>query len=204
MRIIVERSLELDLKDLIRIAVAAQPVDADESVADEIYDYVIERMRGYCLEQADTTAEAFDAVRARMPESLADFAARLRAVNAFVSHPAASNLAAANKRIANILRQSELEATLTPSNDMLREEAEVALMRALEDIRSDVAPLLQERAYPEALTRLAELQQPVDAFFDDVMVMAEDERLRQNRLSLLQALREQFLQVADISRLAVK
>ncbi len=203
-RIIVERGLELDLKALIGIAVSAQPIDAEASVCDEIYDYIVDRLRAHYLDRPESSSDIFDAVRARTPVSLVDFEQRLTAVSAFSANPAASRLAAANKRIANILRKTEQADAAAPLVSLVSEGAEKDLYQALEDARGDISPLLQTRNYAEALSRLAELQQPVDTFFDEVMVMADDEAVRTNRLGLLAALRAQFLEVADISHLTVK
>ena len=202
-RTIVEGSLELDLKALIAASVAAQPVTAEDDVAEHVYDFVIDRLRAYCLEHQGVTAAAFDAVRARKPHSLSDFDARLKAVTAFRGLPSAALLASANKRIANILRQADYSSDGTLDASLLSEEAERELHQALETARADVAPLFERRDYTQALSRLADLQEPVDRFFDDVMVMTDDDTLRQNRLSLLASLREQFLRVADISQLSV-
>ena len=173
-------------------------------MGEEIYDYVVDRLRAHYLDRPDSSSEVFDAVRARSPASLVDFDQRLNAVSGFSAHPAASQLAAADKRIANILRKTEPAEGELPQVSLLSESAEKALYQALEDVRGDIAPLLKARNYTEALARLAELQQPVDAFFDDVMVMADDDDVRTNRLRLLAALRSQFLEVADISHLTVK
>ena len=203
-RILLERELDVDLKALISAAVSAQPVDADASVREEIYDYIVERLRGYYLDGPDGSTEIFDAVRARSPASLVDFTQRLSAVKAFSAHPAASQLASADKRIANILRKTAPAGGASPQVSLLSESAEIALYQALEDVRGDISPLLETRKYAQALSRLAELQEPVDAFFDDVMVMADDDAVKTNRLGLLAALRAQFLEVADISHLTVK
>lgn len=203
-RILVERKMEIDLRALIGASVSAQPVEGAPDVADAVHDYIVDRMRAYALEQPQITSEMFDAVRSRSPDSLTDFQARLDAVAAFVSHPAANQLAAANKRIANILRQADEPAAAALDAELLSEAAERGLHDALVSAQSEVAPLLAARSYADTLTRLAALQEPVDVFFDEVMVMADDARIRQNRLGLLASLREQFLEVADISRLSVK
>ena len=203
-RILVERKLDVDLLALIADSLSEQPVDAASDVAEEIYDYIVDRMRGYAMEQREITSEMFDAVRARSPSSLVDFQARLDAVATFVAHPAANQLAAANKRIANILRQADSATVTVLDAALLSETAEQSLHDALVTAQADVAPLLKARSYADTLTRLAALQEPVDVFFDEVMVMADDARVRENRLGLLASLREQFLEVADISRLSVK
>jgi glycyl-tRNA synthetase beta chain len=202
-RIIVELDLELDLPALIADSVAAQPVKADSGVADEVYDFIVERMRGWFLEQPGTNSDMFEAVRGQRLGSLADMRARLEAVAGFVTHDAAESLAAANKRIANILRKSEFAGDAAPDPALFAETAERDLFDALQAARNSVSRLLERRDYVAVLARLAELRQPVDRFFDDVMVMADDEKVRDNRLALLAGLRAQFLDVADISRLSI-
>ena len=140
---------------------------------------------------------------ARRPSSLVDFDRRLAAVQAFIALEPAASLAAANKRIANILRQAEVEGVGEVRDKLLTEAAEVALARALTEATATVKPLLEERQYTEALTALAELRDPVDTFFDDVMVNVDDKATRANRLALLSQLRALFLDVADISRLSI-
>jgi glycyl-tRNA synthetase beta chain len=112
----------------------------------------------------------------------------------------AASLAAANKRIANMLRQADADPVAT-NTALMTEEAEVALHKALQDAQRRVQPLMHERAYSDALQTLAELSEPIDSFFDDVMVMADDDAVRNNRLALLAELRSLFLGIADISRL---
>jgi glycyl-tRNA synthetase beta chain len=159
-------------------------------------------MRGYFAEQdARFSTDMFDAVRSRRPSSLLDFAERLSAVAAFLQLDAAASLAATNKRTANILRQAEFDDSDTLDPSLLEDGAENELFAALQAARVKVAPLISKRAYTDALQQLAGLRKPVDAFFDDVMVMTDDEALRKNRLALLSELRSLFLDVADISRL---
>jgi len=205
-RIAVEQRLDLDLVDLIEASLAAQPASAGESVAAEIYDFIVERLRAWCLEQG-FSPEMFEAVRDRRPVSLADFHARLEAVRGFVALDAASSLSQANKRIANILRQALESGGAVASDGLvpgaLTEPAEIALFDALQKAARTVAPLVADHRYADALATLAALREPVDRFFDDVMVMAEDGAVRQNRLALLARLRQQFLEVADISRLSI-
>ena len=148
-------------------------------------------------------AETFDAVLARSPASLVDFDRRLAAVQAFIALEPAASLAAANKRIANILRQADVEGVGEVKDKLLTETAEKALAQALQSATTAVAPLLEARKYTEALTALADLREPVDTFFDDVMVNVDDAATRKNRLALLSQLRALFLDVADISRLSI-
>ncbi|HWM27192.1 MAG TPA: glycine--tRNA ligase subunit beta [Woeseiaceae bacterium] len=199
-RIIVEKQLDLNLVTLIEVAYANQPAQTAGGEA-EIYDFLLERMRAYSIDSG-VAPEVFEAVRARRPSSLTDFDARAKAVTAFLRLDAAASLAAANKRIANILRQAGIENYPAIDTGLLSDEAEKDLYSAVQAAKQSVAPLLEERAYAEALKALAELRQPVDKFFDQVLVMADEAALRQNRLALLAELRALFFGIADISRLA--
>ena len=126
------------------------------------------------------------------------------ALLAFVAAMAGGlQLAAANKRIANILRKAGDLGELSIKPKMLQDDAEIALFDALQHAHEKVAPLLKVRSYAEVLNGLADLKEPIDRFFDDVMVMAEDDKVRENRLALLSELRALFLNVADISRLSI-
>jgi glycyl-tRNA synthetase beta chain len=209
-RIIIEKRLELDLRALIRRSAellaersAGVPAPSD-ALQEQVYDYVMERLRAYYLESTagtTVTTEMFDAVLSNRPPSPLDFDARLRAVERFLKLDAAASLAAANKRIANILRKADRPTTTDVRPELLQLEAERRLHGALEQLRPEVEPLLARRDYAEALQRLARLREPVDAFFDSVMVMDENAELRGNRLGLLAALRQLFLHTADLSRL---
>jgi glycyl-tRNA synthetase beta chain len=205
-RILVECDLDIDLKSFIEAAVAAQPEDKIEQaeLCDALYAYITERLRRYFLDRDTTLAtETFDAVLARSPSSLVDFGRRLGAVQAFIKLDAAASLAAANKRIANILRQAKSDAGGAVNEALLTDDTERALWKSLDETTQIVRPLLDSRDYTNALTELAGLRAPIDLFFDDVMVMADDDATRINRLALLGELRTLFLGVADISRLAI-
>lgn len=205
-RILIECDLDLDLKALLNSAIEAQPKAADDGagLAAELYTFISERLRRYFLDHDPGLAtETFDAVLARNPASLVDFARRLAAVQAFITLEPAASLAAANKRIANILKKAEGQGGDAVKEKLLTDPAEVALAKALESARAKVAPMLEAREYANVLTALAELRDPVDHFFDGVMVMADDTATRNNRLSLLRELRALFLDVADISRLSI-
>ncbi|MGB5247038.1 MAG: glycine--tRNA ligase subunit beta [Woeseia sp.] len=202
-RIVVEGKLEFDLLKLVETGFRLQPVKAEGASGDDVYDFIIERLRGWYLERAGLTAEMFEAVRGQRLASLADFDLRLKAVASFVENDAAESLAAANKRIGNILRQAEFDGTGAPDAALFQETAERSLFDALVNAQAAVAGLLVKRQYQQVLARLAELRAPVDQFFDDVMVMADDPAVRQNRLALLASLRAEFLNVADISRLSI-
>jgi glycyl-tRNA synthetase beta chain len=204
LRIAVERRLDLDLPRLIDRAIAALPFAAPPATAVEVYDYVFERLRAYYLDGEggfSVTTEMFDAVLATRPASPLDFDARLRALAGFLALPDAASLAAANKRIANILRKSADPVRDTIDEDLLRDPAEQVLGEQVVAIARKVEPAFAAREYTRALQDLAVLRPAVDAFFDSVMVMADDPALRANRLALLGRLRGLFMHAADLSRL---
>lgn len=205
-RILIECGIDVSLPKLIVTAVAQQPRSklGKDDIAAELQSYISDRLRRYFLDRDSGLApETFDAVAARTPESLLDFDRRLAAVQTFARLDQAESLAAANKRIANILRKAGDPQGLSVKTKLLQEDAERSLHGALTDASEKVAPMLETRRYAEALNALADLGAPVDRFFDDVMVMADDEKVRNNRLALLSDLRELFLRIADISRLAI-
>ncbi|HTE43044.1 MAG TPA: glycine--tRNA ligase subunit beta [Steroidobacteraceae bacterium] len=204
LRILIERQLPVDLVALIEEAVKQQPVAAKATVGAEIYDYIMERLRSYYLEGgSDTsiTTEMFDAVLANRPVSPLDFDRRLRALTDFLKLGDAQSLAAANKRISNILRKSGKDSFGAVNPILLPDAAEKTLHDQVVAMKHTTAPLFAAREYGKALGQLASLRAAVDAFFDGVMVMAEDEALRTNRLALLAELRGLFAHVADLSRL---
>ncbi len=209
-RILVECEIDIDLQAMIVAAVAAQPAFSSKGKADpaevasEVSSYISDRLRRYFLDRdSDLATETFDAVLARKPASLVDFDRRLAAVQSFIALDEAASLASANKRIANILRQAGGDHGADVNQKLLQDPAEEALYAALGTAGDSVRPLLAERQYTEALSALAGLREPVDRFFDDVMVMTDDEALKNNRLALLGNLRALFLDVADISRLSI-
>ena len=204
LRMLVEKKLDLDLQALVTRAVALQPV-ANPAAATELWEYIVERLRAYFIDPAsaasvaNVTTEMFDAVRAANPVSPLDFAARLGALVKFLALPEAASLTAANKRISNILKKAEGGTRGTVDVAILRENAEKALHEALAGMLGDVDRSLGKRDYAAALAKLATLRPVVDAFFDGVMVNAEDANLRRNRLALLAGLRQQFTRIADLS-----
>ncbi|HET7812048.1 MAG TPA: glycine--tRNA ligase subunit beta [Steroidobacteraceae bacterium] len=204
LRILVEKQLDLDLRALVVRAVALQPVQ-NAAAAGEVWDYLVERLRAYFIDaskgagSAAISTEMFDAVRASDPVSPLDFGARLTALSRFLALPEAASLTAANKRISNILKKAEPGVTGAVDVGALREPAEKALHEALASVLGDVERALGKRDYAAALGRLATLRPVVDAFFDGVMVNAEDAVLRRNRLALLAQLRQQFTRIADLS-----
>ncbi|HSP01411.1 MAG TPA: glycine--tRNA ligase subunit beta, partial [Thioalkalivibrio sp.] len=202
LRIIIERELDLDLLSLIQVAADAYTdtaVDAAGAV-ESVFDYMMERLRAYYSDRG-IGADVFEAVLACRPVRPLDFDRRVRGVEHFRSLPEAASLAAAHKRIHNILKK--VDGGLPEKIDAARftEEAEAALYERLEALRATALPLFSEGRYAEGLAALAALREPVDRFFDTVMVMAEDAAVRDNRLALLNSLSGLFLEVADMSRL---
>ncbi|HUI60546.1 MAG TPA: glycine--tRNA ligase subunit beta [Steroidobacteraceae bacterium] len=178
--------------------------------ASQVYDFIMERLRAYYLESAappgtgtavPLTGEMFDAVLATRPVSPLDFDARLKALSVFLTLPEASALAAANKRTANILRKSGTAASGQIDVEHLRDPAEVRLFDAMRSLQESVTGAVARREYTRALGTLAQLRPAVDAFFEHVLVMDEDPRLRANRLALLAQLHGLFGGIADLSRL---
>lgn len=205
-RMLVECELDLDLKAMIAVAVEAQPPGKHDAldVQADVYAYISERLRRYFLDRDKSLAtETFDAVLVRQPSSLLDFQRRLDALQSFLGHESASSLAAANKRIANILKKADVNDGGAVKEKLLQDAAELALWSALQRTRDLLDPLLEAREYAAALDELATLRGVVDTFFDDVMVMADNEAVKNNRLALLAELRALFLNVADISKLAI-
>ncbi|HET7370017.1 MAG TPA: DALR anticodon-binding domain-containing protein, partial [Gammaproteobacteria bacterium] len=183
-------------------AVAAQPVPVDDSAAleAEIREFILDRLRNYYALRGDVV----DAVLALDIDNPADVDARIHALAAFVDQPAAQALAAANKRCANILRQATERVDQAPDGAQLIEAAEVDLYEAIEASRDDVASLVAARDYEAALAKLATLREPVDRFFDEVLVMDERPEVRLNRLALLDSLHRLFTQTADWARIQVE
>jgi glycyl-tRNA synthetase beta chain len=212
LRIVLEHRLELNLIELIDRAVRLQQIAGIEaaagSIGAEIHDFVLERARAQYLERsADNgiSTEMFDAVLATRPASLLDFDARLRALVGFVARPEGASLAAANRRIANILRKSDPSAATSQPQpvvrELLREPAERELHDALLAIRGEVLAAVSAHDYASALDLLAGLKPAVDAFFDRVLVNDPEAALRNNRFALLAELRALFTGIADLSRL---
>ncbi|MFT4198061.1 MAG: glycine--tRNA ligase subunit beta [Pseudoxanthomonas sp.] len=211
-RTVIESGFELDLMSLLETAEARVHLDnprasqrgdllADQ--AGELYDFILERLRGYYTDK-NVPASHFNAVAELKPASLYDFDRRLEAIGTFAALPEAAALAAANKRIGNILRKAEGELEIPRDVDrtLLADPAEARLAEAVEAALGDTGPALARRDYVQALTRLALLRADVDAFFDTVLVNAPDPAVRGNRLALLQRLHAQFGQVADIAQLS--
>jgi glycyl-tRNA synthetase beta chain len=199
-RMLVERQLSLSLPALVSAAFHAFPAGHGQAQA-EVLHFLYDRLVGY-LRELGYSAKEVDAVVALRPDTWASLPQRLAAVRAFAALPEAEALAAANKRVGNILKKSEgnAEAPLNPA--LLHERAEQALAAALADVGPRADAAFEQGDYTAALKTLAALRQPVDAFFDDVMVNAEDPALRANRLALLRELHAAMNRVADLARLA--
>jgi glycyl-tRNA synthetase beta chain len=199
LRIIVEKNLPLDLQTLTEEAVRLYGDKlTNAKVVDEVVDFMLGRFRAWYQEEGHAV-DTIQAVLARRPTRPADFDARVKAVTHFRTLEAAAALAAANKRVSNILAKSNDTLLDHVHASVLKEPAELKLATHLVVLRDKLEPFFAAGRYQEALVELAALRETVDAFFDGVMVMAEDEAVRVNRLTLLSKLRELFLQVADIS-----
>ena len=199
LRTLIENKLDINIVELTEFASAQIKTTIEQSVtADKVIEFIFDRLKGYCLDQG-YSADEFDAVIAVAPAEPLDFMQRLQAVKAFRQLPEAESLAAANKRIRNILKKSESQPAAVVGN--LVELQEKQLLQAALQAADDIKPLLALRDYQATLNRLAGLRNDVDTFFDQVMVMTDDLELRANRLALLNLLSEQFLTCADISRL---
>ncbi|MDP9083987.1 MAG: glycine--tRNA ligase subunit beta [Pseudomonadota bacterium] len=200
LRILLEGRLELDLIELLDTAAASQPAQRP-GVVDEVYDFIADRLRGMLLEDAGTTAEMLDAVLATRPRSPLDVVARLQALKEFLLLPEAAVLSAINKRIANILKKTQLGSGVAVNADTMTEEAERQLHKVLGEIRDPVQSAAAERRYEDSLRALVELRAPVDDFFEHVMVMDQNLERRGNRLALLREVLLLLGGVADLSRL---
>ncbi len=196
LRILIEKELELSLSELLQASIGlyGSRIKAD-GLLEQVQEFIYDRLRAR-YEDAGVEVSVYLAVRAVHPDSPLDFDQRVQAVQHFRSLAEAEALAAANKRVSNILGDAEGGEVQEP---LLAEAAEKALFAALQQAQQDVAPLAAAHDYTGILTRLAQLQQPVDAFFDDVMVNADDSAVRANRHALLAQLRGLFLSVADVS-----
>lgn len=201
LRIIVEYGYNLDLVDLVA---KAKSLFGDrltnENVEQDVIEFMLGRFRAWYQDEG-FSVDIIQAVLARRPTKPADFDQRVKAVSHFRELDAAESLAAANKRVGNILAKFEGELPTEIDLSLLQEDAEKALAENVEVLTEALEPAFATGNYQQALSQLAALREPVDAFFDNVMVMADDEALKKNRLTLLNNLRNLFLQIADISLL---
>ena len=200
LRIIVEKNLPLDLEDLVKKSAALFGDKlTNQNVVADVVDFMLGRFRAWYQDEG-IAVDVIQAVLARRPTRPADFDARVRAVSHFRTLDSAEALAAANKRVANILAKAEGDIGAIDVA-LCVEPAEQVLAQSVLTLAKEVQPLIAQGAYTAVLDKLAGLRQPVDNFFDNVMVNAEDAKLRQNRLAILNTLQGLFLQVADISLL---
>ena len=200
LRIIVEKNLPLDLEDLVKKSTALFGDKlTNQNVVADVVDFMLGRFRAWYQDEG-ITVDVIQAVLARRPTRPADFDARVRAVSHFRTLDSAEALAAANKRVANILAKAEGDIGAIDVA-LCVEPAEQVLAQSVLSLAKEVQPLIAQGEYTAVLDKLAGLRQPVDNFFDNVMVNAEDAKLRQNRLAILNTLQGLFLQVADISLL---
>jgi len=199
LRIITDKQLDLDIVELVEIAKQAYADKlTNENVVTDVVDFLFARFRA-TYQANGYSVELIQSVLDRRPTKPVDFEKRIQAVAKFQTLPEAAPIAAANKRISNILAKVKQDINSDVNTALLQESAEKALAEVLASLESKLSPLFASGNYEAALFELASLQAPVDAFFDDVMVMADDEAVKQNRLALLNRLRNLFLQVADVS-----
>ncbi|MES9815411.1 MAG: glycine--tRNA ligase subunit beta [Candidatus Thiodiazotropha sp.] len=201
LRIIREHSLTLDLRELLgAVSQSMSGKLTETAVENEVYQFMMDRLRGIYIDDG-VSVDLFHAVAEVEPGNLADFDRRINAMNDFSKLPEAESLSAANKRIRNILKKSEEKLAQRADPALFQDDAERTLANKLDELTPQAQPLFERGEYTQGLKILAGLKQPVDHFFDQVMVMTDDMTVRNNRLTLLKQLEGLFLSVADISRL---
>ena len=201
LRTMIEQGVDLDLRALLQKAADGLQSKVDvQGVVDEVFEFMVERLRAYYNSQ-DVTAKVFDSVAALQPTSPVDFDLRIKAVNEFVKLPEAESLAAANKRINNILKKNQPDSKIEVDPSLFDGATESTLYDELQALESKTAPLFEAGDYSAALKALAQVRSPVDNYFDEVMVMADDASVRNNRLSMLGNMKSLFSRVADIGLL---
>ncbi len=205
LRIMREHALDIPLNELIvttasAIQVEGKPLAAPEQVENEVRGFLLERLKGLSLDRG-IPITTFNAVAGVGFSSIADFDRRIQAVIKFADLPEAEALAAANKRIRNIIRKADCTIPAEIDSALLQQDEERALEQEINTMAAKVKPLLENSDYAGTLLSLAGLRTEVDRFFDAVMVMDEDPKIRGNRLALLNALSSLFLEVADVSQL---
>ena len=201
LRILIECELDLDLTDLLGYAAQAygKQLDAKKAI-DDVIAFMLERLKVYYTNQ-QISVDVYDAVMTLKPTRPMDFNKRIHAVNDFRKLDEAESLAAANKRIGNILKKVKGNVPATIDEKLLLESEEKNLNEKLQSMSEKVLPIFDAGNYSEALKQLAALRDPIDAFFESVMVMADDEALKNNRLAMLNQLHNLFMKAADLSRL---
>jgi glycyl-tRNA synthetase beta chain len=207
-RLLLEKNLSLNLPDLIELARKQFPQQEvqEKAKAEDIYGFIVDRLRAYLREQSVAgkpfTAEEIDAVLSQSPTQLNDLIDRLTALREFNALAEAAQLAAANKRISNILKKNVTAIPATCSSKLLQVPAEIALHQALESITPALTSAYEKRQFVDLLKALVALSAPIDQFFADVMVMDPNPDLRDNRLALLQQLHQKMNLIADLGKLA--
>jgi glycyl-tRNA synthetase beta chain len=207
-RLLLEKNLALNLPDLIELARKQFPQQdvQEKAKAEDIYSFIIDRLRAYMRDQAVAgkpfTTEEIDAVLSQSPAQLNDLIDRLTALREFNALTEAAQLAAANKRISNILKKNASTIPATCSSKLLQVPAEIALHQALESITPALTSAYEQRQFVDLLKALVALSAPIDQFFADVMVMDPNPELRDNRLALLQQLHQKMNLIADLGKLA--
>lgn len=200
--IIIEKKYRIDLKKLIHYAVSlygSMLINPDTEIA--VFEFIMERLKNW-YQSKQIKIEFYNAVYEKHITELTDFNLRLKAVKKFSQLPEAESLAAANKRVSNILTKENVNAAdFKLDHKFLTAAAEKSLANAIEEKATMIAPLIEKRHYTEVLKTLTDLREPIDTFFDEVMVMTDDNAVKNNRIALLIALRNLFLEVADISKL---
>ena len=199
-RISIECHVDYDLLSLLKDSAKSLEMKLDTSnSANEVFEFILERLRGYFIDQG-VKPDTFEAVRSLKPTRLLDFDKRIQAVQTFRELIEADSLAAANKRISNILKKAD-NVNNKIDDSLFSEAAEKELHKQLSALEKVVTPKFESREYTQALTDLAQLRSTIDTFFDDVMVMDENEKVRNNRIALLAKVNRLFSTVADISLL---
>ena len=200
-RIIIEKQLDLDLSALINKSIALFGDKLlNENTASDVLDFIMGRFRAFYQEQG-ISVDVIQAVLAKKPSAPLDFEKRIKAVTFFGELPEAATLAAANKRVGNILAKFDGQLYQAFNTDLATEQAEQDLADIYQQISLKITPLMADKNYQAALTELAQLKAPIDTFFDSVMVMSDDEAVKVNRLTLLNEIRNSFFAIADISAL---
>jgi glycyl-tRNA synthetase beta chain len=207
-RLLLEKNLSLSLPELIELTRAqfSQKDVQEKANPTTIYEFIIDRLRAYLRDQSVAgkpfTSAEIDAVLSQEPAQINDLIQRLTALREFNALAEAAQLAAANKRISNILKKTSTTIPATCSNKLLQIPAEVSLYKALEGITPALNAAYEKRQFVELLKALVALSAPIDQFFADVMVMDPNSELRDNRLALLQQLHQKMNLVADLGKLA--
>ncbi|NJO17789.1 MAG: glycine--tRNA ligase subunit beta [Thioploca sp.] len=203
-RMMIECQLPLDVNQLLAEAQAIYPPNSlPADTSEQVFEFLLERLRGYYQDKG-INYDSIEAVLATRPTSPLDANRRILSVETFRQLPEATSLASANKRIHNILKKAEESFTTRPDPNYFNHPAENQLYEQMETVNQTITPLLQSGDYQTALQQLAGLREAVDNFFNNVLVMDDDPKVRINRLSFLQRIQQLFLQIADISRLQIE